>query len=264
MTFDTFEKYLVNYSTTNTDVDFSWSKAHVQLCFQYTSSPSDNTIEISPCLIYQEIQESTTLESLMKVMIKNQVFGYLNFKVLCTFMLFFPSLTKEVLYNKKFEQYKKSFNLFIQNKFGSIIDSASQLLEMSPDLGLPEIEVELDKCRWESRSLLQWNETMQSIVEWSEHLMIKAIERNDKIVILYFFLPFKLLRIAQELENEAIVQRFNSFNAKCSLLERWSEVRELQLQKRASEIEWYFGQQDDLAQSAMIQVNIHRHNSYNV
>ena len=259
MVFDSLKKQMKRMAKNHSqDVNFSWLKEHVQLCFQYACTTLDG--EMSSCLIYREIQDSTTLESLMEVMLETHIFGYLNFEVLYTFISFFQT---EKALHKKFEQYKKCFILFIQNNFKSIIDSASQLriFEMKADLDLPELEVELDKSHWESKSLLQWNETMKSIVEWSENLMIKGIEpRNDKIVIKYYFLPYKLLRIANELENKAIVKKFNSVSAKYSpLLASLLEIRDSQLKQIASEIELYHAQDyvDDLDQSTAPKVKIH-------
>ena len=223
---ESFDRLLLLLITTigQTSVNLVWLKMKISLFFQYAH---ETTPEVQSVLDDLEVHGHSP-SGVAIFLVNRNLLGYLNFEVLHVFTEF---LTDNEEFREKLLDYTKKQKIFIHNNLGNIVKIFKQNPKLAPASveGLPEIQVHLQEP-WLGKSLYQWKEIMQNIVDWPDHLLIESIDINC-VIIKYHVLPFILSRVVNDLTNENTIRRFSAVGATFTIS---SEVLEL----ARAESEW--------------------------
>ena len=194
-----FEELLLTILNSLGKVDLDNLKLRISWFFNTEAEITPEVQDIS----YQ-LQSITTPQSVLNVLITNNLIGYFNYK----FLKVFQKAIKSSEIEAKIEEYEEKHNAFLKRfSFNAIIKMFRQCPNLAPGsvVGLPHVAVKLE-THWEGKSAYEWKKFSETNFAWPRHLIIDSI-KSGCIVLTYAVLPFFTSSVVKDLEDPLLLEQ---------------------------------------------------------
>ena len=218
--------FLLTTAISRANIGLAWLQLLITPLFY-----AANTVDTKSYLTELDSNLGSPVDIVMFLTNKN-LLGHLNIEILNIFR----HIVVHEEFRQKLDEYKTQYNSFICGSLNSIAEVFKEMPTLAPDsiLDLPEIHCELQQP-WKQKSLCQWKKAMQSVVSWSEYVLLRNIHidsQKNTVIISYCVLPFIVSSVCRDLSNEVCIESFSSAGAKVSI-----DTKSLQDQNVLSSLE---------------------------